>query len=138
MISSAWMTWSRSSPSELTPPCGKTTTSEHVSDVRLNEVASVTRPRRPYPVVELFFVSEPQRSCLGNKTEASGEGFRLVGGVGLNEVASVTRPRRIGAPSGYPRLPGLNEVASVTRPRRGVILGPHVSDGPAASTKLPR
>ena len=93
MISSVWTIWSRSSPSELTPPCGKTTTSEHVSDVRLNEVASVTRPR-PISTYDVNSLYPPQRSCLGNKTEAEAVWQRFLIMAGLNEVASVTRPRR--------------------------------------------
>ena len=61
----------------------------------LNEVASVTRPRRcgvvPPKMPERIL---PQRSCLGNKTEAAwnSRSFRCPQGC-LNEVASVTRPR---------------------------------------------
>ena len=47
----------------------------------------------------------PQRSCLGNKTEASPVGTAHGGGPArLNEVASVTRPRhqRIDGDPDYP------------------------------------
>ena len=67
----------------------------------LNEVASVTRPRPPVSPDVTRHPVGPQRSCLGNKTEASPVGTAHGGGPArLNEVASVTRPRQRDASKG--------------------------------------
>ena len=72
-------TWSRPLPRD--PPqrsClgNKTEARQAIDDIRrsygrLNEVASVTRPRLDVSTFVSLAKPEPQRSCLGNKTEAT-------------------------------------------------------------------
>ena len=129
----------------------------------LNEVASVTRPRLSRAVKLMGVSVSPQRSCLGNKTEAASPDPPVFHRTGLNEVASVTRPRltrpntltnpnrspqrsclgnkteasRVGGRASHPNALRLNEVASVTRPRRHGLAASGTQRG-LASTKLPR
>ena len=83
----------------------------------LNEVASVTRPRLSRAVKLMGVSVSPQRSCLGNKTEAKGS-------VPWSREASEPQRSCLGnkTEAASPDPPvfhrtGLNEVASVTRPR---------------------
>ena len=88
--------------------------------------------------VDMLSFIGPQRSCLGNKTEALTELLRQRHVIDrLNEVASVTRPRRAGVPSrpGQTIAPQRSCLGNKTEAIHG---GGEHGAHEGASTKLPR